>query len=150
MFRIKRRWSRRAVGRPSRPWLKSCSTVMLLASLRVAASKCCHALAMPAGGQEEAAGHEVLEQIEKLPRVDYYPRVDRSRGIASCHADPLRFAHRRDQERTDTWDSSGMYRFSSLRKSFVRTNEPVAQPNIDFKGCQTDGQCFKQYNPIIR
>ena len=119
---MKWRWSRRAVDRPSRPWLKSRSTVMLLASLRVAASKCCHALAMPAGGQEEAAGHEVLEQIEKLPRADYHRRADRPRGIASCHADPLRFAHRRDQERADTWHSSGVYRFSFLWKSFVRTN----------------------------
>lgn len=114
------------MSRPSRRWLKSRCTVMLLASLRVAASKCCHALAMPAGGQEEAAGHEVLEQIENLPRADYNPRADRPRRIASCHADPLRFAHHRDQERADTWHSSGMYRFSSLGKSLVRTGQPSA------------------------
>lgn len=100
---------RRVPGRPSRPWLKSRSTVMLLASLRVAASKCCHALAMPAGGQEEAAGHEVLEQIEQLPpRVDCLHRVARLREIASSHADPIRFANRRDQERTGSWNTSGM------------------------------------------
>lgn len=81
---------------------------MLLASLRVAASKCCHALAMPAGGQEEAAGHEVVERIENLPRVDHRDRVAGPRGIASRHSDPLRFAHSRDQDRADTWYSSGL------------------------------------------
>lgn len=89
-------------------------SVMLLASLRVAASKCCHALAMPAGGQEEAAGHEVVERIENLPRVHHRDRVVGPRGIASRHADPLRFAHRRDEERPDTRYSSGTCYISIL------------------------------------
>lgn len=92
-------------SRASRP--RRVRSVMLLASLRVAASKCCHALAMPAGGQEEAAGHEVIERIEDLPRVDHRDRVAGPRGIASRHSDPLRFAHSRDEERADTWYSSG-------------------------------------------
>ena len=85
---------------------------------------------MPAGGQEEAAGHEVIEQIEKLPRADYRRRANRPRGIASCHADPLRFAHRRDQEWADTWDSSGLYRFSSLWKSFESILVSTLMKNI--------------------
>lgn len=99
-------------------------TVMLVASLQVAASKCCHAAAMPAGGPHLAAGRNSLsvdsdETTEPLLSsrrtrpaarpVD--PDRSRSRGFLST-CDSLRLAHRRDEERTDTWNTSGMcYRF---------------------------------------
>lgn len=99
-------------------------TVMLVASLQVAASKCCHAAAMPAGGPEPAAGHDVVpDQAEPLlsarrtraaaPDRPANPGRPQSRGFLAAR-DPLRLAHRRDQERTNTWNTSGMYRFFLL------------------------------------
>lgn len=97
---------------------------MLVASLQVAASKCCHAAAMPAGGPEPAAGHDVVPD-----QADPFLSARRTRTAApdrpanlgrpqSCGflagRDPLRLAHRRDEERTNTWDTSGMYRFFLL------------------------------------
>ena len=99
-------------------------TVMLVASLQVAASKCCHAAAMPAGGPEPAAGHDVVpDQADPLlsARRTRTAAADRPVNLGrpqSCGflaaRDPLRFAHRRDEERTNTWDTSGMYRFFLL------------------------------------
>lgn len=90
---------------------------MLVASLQVAASKCCHAAAMPAGGPELAAGSNEDSDRASGPLLSARriraaadparPGRSRSRGlIATC--DPLRLAHRRDEKRTDTWNTSGM------------------------------------------
>lgn len=98
---------------------------MLVASLQVAASKCCHAVAMPAGDPEPAAGRKgpyqaqpsLLLSARRTHAVaaaasDRLANPDRpwSRGLISAR-DPLRLAHRRDEERTDTWNTSGVYRF---------------------------------------
>lgn len=91
--------------------------VMLVASLQVVASKCCHAAAMPAGGPEPAAGREDPDRTQVYPALLRRTRVadrpakpDRRRpgGLSAC--DSLRVAHRGDQERTDTWNTSGMCR----------------------------------------
>lgn len=97
---------------------------MLVASLQVAASKCCHAAAVPAGGPEPAAGHDVVpDQAQPLlsarrtraaaPDRPANPGRPQSRGFLAGR-NPLRLAHRRDEERTNTWNTSGMYRFFLL------------------------------------
>lgn len=97
---------------------------MLVASLQVAANKCCHAAAVPAGGQVPAAGHDVVpDQARPLlparrtravaPDRPANPGRPQSRGFLAGR-DPLRLAHRRDEERTNTWNTSGMYRFFLL------------------------------------
>lgn len=97
---------------------------MLVASLQVAASKCCHAAAVPAGGPEPAAGHDVLPDPARplfparttraaAPDRPANPGRLQSRGILAGR-DSLRLAHRRDEERTNTWNTSGMYRFFLL------------------------------------
>lgn len=95
-------------------------TVMLVASLQVAANKCCHAATMPAGGPEPAAGHDLVpDQTRPLhfaPAASDCPaNSDRllPRGFLAGH-NSLRLAHRRDEERTNTWNTSGMYRFFLL------------------------------------
>lgn len=102
-------------------------TVMLVASLQVAASKCCHAAAMPAGCPEPAAaGHDVVpDQVRPLlfaprtraaaaPDRPANPGRPRTRRFLAGRDDPLRLAQRRDEERTNTWNTSGMYRFFLL------------------------------------
>ncbi|EZA58321.1 hypothetical protein X777_01278 [Ooceraea biroi] len=96
---------------------------MLVASLQVAASKCCHAAAVPAGGPKLAAGLDTdPDQTRSLLPERRTRAADRSannpdrpepRGLVSG-CDPLRLAHRRDEERTDTWNTSGTYRFFLL------------------------------------
>lgn len=98
--------------------------VMLVASLQVAANKCCHAAAMPAGGPEPAAGHNVVpDQARPLlsARATRAAAPDRPAGPGRLQSrgflagrDSLRLAHRRDEERTNTWNTSGMYRFFLL------------------------------------
>jgi len=99
---------------------------MLVVSLQVAASKCCHAVAVPAGGPEPAAGPDTPDpnQARALllaesartragDRSAVDPDRPRPRGLVTA-CDPLRLAHRGDQERTDTWNTSGTYRFLLL------------------------------------
>jgi len=105
---------------------------MLVASLQVAASKCCHAAAMPAGGQKPAAGRDAdPDQAQSLlpaPRIRAAAAADRpanpdrpwSRGLRRTGCDTLRLAHRRDEERTNTWNTSGMYRFFLLERPLHR------------------------------
>lgn len=97
---------------------------MLVASLQVAASKCCHAVAMPAGGPEPAAGREDPKDQARPPLSRRIRAADRTanrdrllprrRQRSFPSRDTLRLAHRRDQERTDTRNTSGMYRFFLL------------------------------------
>lgn len=98
--------------------------VMLVASLQVAANKCCHAAAVPAGGPEPAAGHDVVPDQARplLSARATRAAPDRPVGPAGrlqsrgflAGRDSLRLAHRRDEERTNTWNTSGMYRFFLL------------------------------------
>jgi len=97
---------------------------MLVVSLQVAASKCCHAVAVPAGGPEPAAGPDtpdpnqaralLLAESARTRAADRSADPDRPRPrglVAAC--DSLRLAHRGDEERTDTRNTSGTYRSGS-------------------------------------
>lgn len=113
---------------------------MLVASLQVAANKCCHAAAVPAGGPEPAAGHDPLpDQTRPLhpaprtaaPDCPAYSGRLHPRGFLAGH-DSLRLAHRRDEERTNTWNTSGMYRFFLLGTT-VREGMEVKVEEVEEK-----------------
>lgn len=127
-------------------------TVMLVASLQVAASKCCHAAAMPAGGQEPAGGRDKdPDQAQSLlpaPRIRAAVAADRpanpdrpwSRGFRRTGCDTLRLAHRRDEERTDTWNTSGMYRFFLLENPYGTRKEERDEEEKEIKKEEIDGR----------
>lgn len=82
----------------------------------VAANKCCHARAMPAGGLDVAAGPpgQIVESNHRqntdvdgascaTPGVQQQPHTQWLRG----HHE-IRLSHSRDQERPDTGDTAGI------------------------------------------
>lgn len=107
----------------------------------MAASKCCHAVTMPAGGPEPAAAHydpeirpdrRIYLRSSRIPATDHPADRDQDTcGISDC--DTLRIAHRRDQERTDTWNTSGRYLYHRFRKSDITNTSDFP---ISFPGCQ--------------